>query len=286
MGPLSEHTTFDSEGVGVLLCLHLLQQHIEELNSRDCSANLDGRSVIEATQKPRMGSGQHLIDEIHKVAKKMTIDSDEEKAFMLVWVPGHCGLQGNELADLKAKEATVNGSSGVSSLPLFLRNPLPASLSAVKQTFNKHLSTQWQRRFKSSPQYQRFLQVDGKGIKSDFQKETIVLSRQQTSLLVQLRTAHIPLNTHLHCIHKSKTPHCPHCSLQNRHIPELVKHFIFECPAYAKEWFWMRGKLGRKAFSLKELLTKEKYMKVLLNYVGKTKRLKKAFSDVTSSKTA
>lgn len=286
MGPLSEHTTFDSEGVGVLLCLHLLQQHIEELNSRDCLANLDGRSVIEATQKPRMGSGQHLIDEIHKVAKKMAIDSDEEKAFTLVWVPGHCGLRGNELADLEAKEATVNGSSGVLSLPLFLRNPLPASLSTVKQTFNKHLSTQWQRRFESSPQYQRFLQVDKKGIKSDFQKETIMLSRRQTSLLVQLRTAHIPLNAHLHRIHKSETPHCPHCSLQNRHIPELVKHFIFECPAYAKERFWMRGKLGRKVFSLKELLTKEKHMKVLLNYVGKTKRLKKAFGDVTSSKTA
>lgn len=33
LGPLKEHTTFDAESVGILLSLHLLQQHIEELHS-------------------------------------------------------------------------------------------------------------------------------------------------------------------------------------------------------------------------------------------------------------
>lgn len=97
-----------------------------------------------------------------------------------------------------------------------------------------------------------------------FFKETINMSRRQTSLIVQLRSSHIPLNLHLHCIHKSKTPSCPHCSLQGRQTPELVKHFVMDCPAYAKERHWLRGKLGHLSYSLKDMFTKEKPMRALI----------------------
>lgn len=139
------------QSVAILLSLHLLRLHIDELNSRNCSASLDGKSVIEATQKLRMGTGQHIIEQIHREAKGMAKEAKTDKVFTLAWVPGHCGLEDNELADKEAKEATKNGSSGVSSLPLFLRKPLPASVAAIKQSFHKSIISQWAKQFESSP---------------------------------------------------------------------------------------------------------------------------------------
>lgn len=83
LGTLEEHTTFDAESVGILLSLHLLQQHIDELGSKNCSASLDGKSVIEATQKLRLGTGQHIIEQIHNTARIMATKAKTEKAFTL-----------------------------------------------------------------------------------------------------------------------------------------------------------------------------------------------------------
>lgn len=158
-----------------------------------------------------------------------------------------------------------------------LRKPLPANILAVKQTFNKHLSALWQWQFKLSPY-----------------KSTRRESNRTSRKMPRCWAGDNPVCwftfalciSNLMLIYTAFTNWrpCLNCSLQNKHIPETVKHFIFECSAYAKECFWMRGKLGRGAFSLRELLTKQKHMKILLNYVGKAKWLKKIFGDVTFSK--
>lgn len=283
LGTLEEHTTFDAESVGILLSLHLLQQHIDELGSKNCSASLDGKSVIEATQKLRLGTGQHIIEQIHNTARIMATKAKMEKAFTLAWVPGHCGLEGNELADIEAKEATKSGSSGALSLPTYLRKALPASIAAIKQTFHKSISAQWTRQFESSPRYQRTIRIDEAGTKSKFMKETAEMGRCQTSILVQLRLGHIPLNQHLHRIRKVDVPFCPNCEKNGKQIVESVKHFILECPTYAKERFWLRTKLGRGANSIKLMMSNEKTMKLLIRYVGKTERLKSSFGDVPTT---
>jgi len=30
---------------------------------------------------------------------------------ILIWIPSHCGLEGNEKVDMEAKEATISGST-------------------------------------------------------------------------------------------------------------------------------------------------------------------------------
>ena len=217
------------------------------------------------------------------MAAKMASETETDKIFTLAWVPGHCGVRGNEMADREAKEATKSGSSGKSSLPIFLRKPLPASVAAVKQHFQKTLMTQWQRRFEHSLRYHQLTQIDEDGITSKFSKETANMRKRQTSMVVQLRSGHIPLNLYLHRIHKSDSPNCPHCSLRGRQIPESVKHFILECPAYTRERTWLRSKLGREASSMRVMFTKEKAMRILTGYVDRTKRLKNTFSDVPIS---
>ncbi|KAJ3874759.1 hypothetical protein F5051DRAFT_314507, partial [Lentinula edodes] len=101
--------------------------------------------------------------------------------------------------------------------------------------------------------------------------------RKQTSILFQLRTGHVPLNSHLHRIGKADSPNCPHCNAAGRANIETVKHYITECPAYRKERFRLRQKLGRQTRSLRHLLSDKKCTPHLLRYIGGTKRFEKVF---------
>ncbi|KAF9542354.1 hypothetical protein CPC08DRAFT_620124, partial [Agrocybe pediades] len=53
--------------------------------------------------------------------------------------------------------------------------------------------------------------------------------RRQSSLLVQLRTGHFPLNDYLHKRKLAPSPICRACNEQQR---ETIDHLIKECPAY------------------------------------------------------
>lgn len=281
LGPLMEHTTFDTESMGILLCLHLFQQHINNLNAQNCSISLDGKSIIQATQKPKVGTGQQIIEEIHRVARRMAKDADTDKIVTLAWVPGHLGLWGNELADKEAKEAIKSRSSGEQSLPPFLRNSLLASISAVRQNYHKVLATQitmakTTRRLPILPTLHVYW----------WQRDQIeVLQRDSKT---KRKTNQSPSTALLHT-HPPKPPSPPYSqigntllpTLQGKLIPESVKHFILDCPAYAREGTWMRRKLGRSAYSIKALMTQGNSMKALLGYVGRTGRLKSIFGDVS-----
>ncbi|KAJ7717254.1 hypothetical protein DFH07DRAFT_722224, partial [Mycena maculata] len=50
------------------------------------------------------------------------------------------------------------------------------------------------------------------------------LSHPQCSVLTQLRTSHIGLNSFLYHFHLGPSPECAHCW-----VPETVSHFLLAC---------------------------------------------------------
>ncbi|KAJ3985239.1 hypothetical protein F5890DRAFT_1409873 [Lentinula detonsa] len=106
------------------------------------------------------------------------------------------------------------------------------------------------------------------------------LKRKQTSIIFQLRTGHVPLKAHLYRIRKEDSPVCPHCERLGQHTQETVKHYIMECPAYRKERFHFRRRLGREARSLRYILSDGKAIPHLLRFIGETKRFQKTFGDI------
>lgn len=103
------------------------------------------------------------------------------------------------------------------------------------------------------------------------------LPKNQASLLTGLRTGHIALNAHLHRIKRADTAICPHCPTET----ETVKHFLLDCPHYARERQILRNTLGRDADEIPILLTDEDAVGAMLIFVEATKRLKQTFGDVT-----
>ncbi|KAJ3978378.1 hypothetical protein F5890DRAFT_1384616, partial [Lentinula detonsa] len=107
------------------------------------------------------------------------------------------------------------------------------------------------------------------------------LKRKQTSILFQLRSGHAPLNHHLHRLKKAGSPNCPRCDHVGRQLKETTKHFLLECPAYRRERFHLRRKIGQAAYSLQQLLSEEKVIPHTLKYIGETKRFQATFGDVS-----
>ena len=70
-------------------------------------------------------------------------------------------------------------------------------------------------------------------------------TRAQCSLLIQLRSGHIPLNTHLFHLSCFKTDKCQACcTYRGTSSRETVTHFLFECPAYQDEQHHLDAALG------------------------------------------
>lgn len=96
-------------------------------------------------------------------------------------------------------------------LPPILRKRLPYSASAVKEEFAEAQKVSWIKMWTASPRFARFQHVDTAFPFNKYRKTVIALSRAQSSLLFQLRTGHIPLNSYLHRIKKSVTRRYASC---------------------------------------------------------------------------
>ncbi|KAF9257828.1 hypothetical protein L218DRAFT_878495 [Marasmius fiardii PR-910] len=71
------------------------------------------------------------------------------------WIPGHHGIEDNEMADEEAKKAASGDSSTTHRLPELLRQQLPSSLAMVCKAFNQRTMEQWETQFRTSPHHRR-----------------------------------------------------------------------------------------------------------------------------------
>jgi hypothetical protein len=218
------------------------------------------------------------VDAFIRMAVDLSKVHGEDLKVELRWISAHSGVAGNERVDEEAKKASQGDVTNYDRLPPFLRNHVYGqSVAAIKQEYGRSLKTEWSERWKKSPRYKKASKVDSSFPFQKFRKAADGLSRAQTSILTQLRTGHIALNSYLARIHKVDSPLCSACK---RSI-ESVHHYLFECPAYRNERHVLSQALGRKARSLRYLLGNEKGMKELLRYVGRTKRFTQGFGEVS-----
>src|SRR6266852_5532865 len=88
------------------------------------------------------------------------------------------------------------------ALPSLFRSDctLPLSRSALKQKFYAELKSENILTFAKSPCCNALRHIDESAPSNVFQKLTREIPHHHTSILVQLRTVHAPLNKHLHRI--------------------------------------------------------------------------------------
>jgi ribonuclease HI len=267
LGPQRHHTVYEGEAVGAILGAKLISR---EWGARSVIFYIDNCALIMATQITKPAPGHHFIDTLHKyISTLQTRNHNLHITFK--WIPGHKGVEGNELADEQAKKSITEGSSSAQHIPEQLSGPLPHSKSALKQAYNEKLKRKSQTLWEKSPRHNRMNKTDPTSPSNAYIKLITNLPRRLASTLTQLRTGHAPLAKHLHRIKKNDSPICPAC-LQ---CPETVHHLILHCPAHKNARERLRNKTGRRNIDITKLFTKPDNLQALFKYISETGRFHK-----------
>ena len=269
LGTTEKHNTYEAEAVGAILAIWLLETTPETIGKK-VSLYIDNQSIISAIQNPKSTPGQYLLNALRSAANRVACN------LTIRWISSHSKVKGNEDVDKLAKDAAAGRSSTLASLPHMLRSPLPTSASAMKQAFNSSLKAKWAANWNTSPRKPRIAQFGDSFPYSAFLKKVYSLTRKQSSLILQIRCGHFPLNAYLHRISKSDTDKCQACENNQEDVPpaETINHYIFDCPSHTDARNELIEDIGREEFHLSNIMFNTDRMKALINFINRTGRFR------------
>jgi ribonuclease HI/endonuclease/exonuclease/phosphatase family metal-dependent hydrolase len=267
LGPKTKHNTYEAEATGALLATWILRNSPEVIG-KQVSLYIDNQAIVMALAGTKSNSGQYLLNETSFMANELPCK------LTIRWISSHSEVKGNEAADKLAKDAASGRSSRTVELPHLLRSPLPISASAAKQEFNAELNRKWQTMWTNSPRKNRFAQLDPEFPFNKFRKRSYKLTRKQASIIMQLRTGHVPLNFYLFRINKTDSDRCIRCNEDeaNEQEVETINHFIFNCTAHYEARTDLIAKIGRNRFNLSSIMKDADLMKSLVTFINRTGR--------------
>jgi len=273
LGDLTRHAIIEAEIIGVLLAAWLIRTTPGSARF-SFSIYTDSQTVIRLLTRRFAGSGSFLINVFRSMANT---------PLEINWISGHSEVHGNVKADDLASLAAQGQSSPAVDLPPILQKPLPFSADAEKWAYNREIKAMWTEQWRESPRRAQMELIDKSFPFTSFRNILHSLSRAQSSLLIQLRSGHIPLNAHLfrlNCADMDKRQAC--YTRWGATAPrETVTHFLFDCPAYQNERHYLDITLGRRNRDLSYIMSRKDTVQDLLRYIGRTKRLRKPFGNVT-----
>jgi len=199
--------------------------------TRQVTVLTDCQSAIQSIQKPRLQSGQYLLQEIWQLAEQL---ATQGSIVTLQWVPGHKGIEGNEIAHQCArlatrKEARLAGEEG------------PQLKSRALQLSREWIKSERIKRF-DKLQVGKFTRKIDKALPKEHMTQVYnTLNREEAGILSQLRTGHTPLNDSLARIRVENSAMC----ICNTGI-ETVQHFLFYCPKWTDKRRSFRETMGER----------------------------------------
>jgi ribonuclease HI len=204
-------TVFQAEVFAILSCSQLLLG--EAASGLQISICSDSQAAIQALTAYKCSSRlvQECIDSLNTLGL-----CNEVK---LLWVPGHCGIEGNEEADQLAR-------LGSSSTPI---TPEPVVgmarcivKTALKESMFRELNNLWRN---SAGMRQSKLMI--KGPSKKLTRSLLDLNRSTCHTVTGTLTGHCRLNRHLHIMGLSTSPMCRLCEEEE----ETPSHILSSCPA-------------------------------------------------------
>ena len=187
LGPSAKFNTYEAEIVGAILAAWIIRED-QRTTGKRVTIYIDNQAVIMALINPTANPGQHLIRYFNLIADEIGAKIE------IRWISSHSLVKGNEKVDKLAKDAALGRSSRRAELPYILKKPLPVSASATKQEFLAKLKRKWTVKWTTSGRSQRMATFDDSFPFNKFRERSYYLSRNQASLMLQLRSGHIPLN--------------------------------------------------------------------------------------------
>lgn len=214
----SSTSVFTAEALGILRAIKYLNQEFPESKNAIIT---DSQSVVTAVHEKSMKENE-VIKQIMSTLNKNTL---------IVWVPGHVGIIGNELADKFANEAHDQDDDDVKNIVTF---------QDLQISMKRYLYVKSQASWNSLVDNK--LQIIHPSFK--VKNSNMQLNRKQTMIINRLRIGHCFL-THKYKIEKSPQPLCEWCdslltvehifNCNSQHIKDLLNKY--QLMAYPQDIF-------------------------------------------------
>ena len=201
------YSIFTAESVAVLQAVKYARLHCIE----KCVICTDSMSVLHALQASE--STHPLITDI---SDSLQILNDDSHDYIILWIPGHSGIPGNETADIMAKEAVLLPDE--EEYEVSIQEYIPHLRAACHQQFNRIWAS-----YDPPTNLKEIKDMAETWVSS---KRTV---RREEIVLCRLRLGHTRL-THSFLLDREPRPECAHC---NCYLS--VRHLLIDCIGYDDE---------------------------------------------------
>ena len=202
-------SNYEAEAAAIKTATELIHQKLELKEKEPANIIIfsDSMSVLEALK-----SQSYENSEIRKTAQAIhNLIEAYHIQITLQWIPGHCGLPGNEIADSLAK-------AGASQQ----QEDRPCSQRTIKSILRNNSKEEWLNRWATG--------LTGRAMYNEMKrpnpKDSINrLSRREQSLIFQFRTQHARTNAYKNRWDSMHPPLCRHC----QYHMESTTHLLCDC---------------------------------------------------------
>ena len=222
LGPDSVATVYTGELYGTLMALRIANTYP---GAKRVVVFTDNQASLLAIQNPKNQSGQSILIQIVTLINALRA---EGIAMEFRWIPAHIGVEGNEEADKRAKEATGWSGKGVIPPPPLIQTINTIFAAAVRASAHKAIMKDWGRRWAAETRGRstyKLTPIPTSKILSLHDK----VGKPISSMIIQLRTEKIGLRKFLYSrgVPGIEDEGCG-CGLGQ----QTVMHVLLMCPRF------------------------------------------------------